>query len=86
MKKYDELIAKALCVRSNAYAPYSEFFVGAALLCDDGKIFAGCNVENSSYGCTLCAERVAFTSAITNGKKDFCAIAIIARVMHCSCS
>lgn len=60
-----------------AHAPYSEYAVGAALLTVDGDVFAGCNVENASYGLTLCAERVAVGKAISEGRRDFAAIAVI---------
>ena len=60
----------------NAYAPYSQFPVGAALLTDDGKYFTGCNVENASYGLTLCAERNAIASMVAAGHKKFVALAI----------
>ena len=67
-------IAKKMTERS--YAPFSKFHVGAALLCKDGTVFTGCNVENSSYGATICAERTAFVKAISEGYKDFDKIAI----------
>jgi len=54
-----------------SYAPFSHFHVGAALLCKDGKVFTGCNVENSSFGATICAERTAFVKAISEGHRDF---------------
>jgi len=63
----------------NAYAPYSKFKVGAALLTDNGKYFTGCNVENASYGLTLCAERNAIANMVANGHKKFVALAIHAR-------
>lgn len=59
-----------------AYAPYSKFKVGAALLCEDGKIYTGCNVENGAYGATICAERCAFVKAVSDGERRFSAIAI----------
>lgn len=63
------LITQAAQARQNAYAPYSEFKVGAALLCQDGRVFHGCNVENASYGLCNCAERTAFFNAIAAGYK-----------------
>ncbi|MBQ8408279.1 MAG: cytidine deaminase [Clostridia bacterium] len=71
------LIEKALEAREHAYAPFSGFFVGAALLSADGEIFLGANIENSSYGGTICAERSAFAAAISTGKREFVAIAIV---------
>ena len=71
------LLERALEVLGNAYAPYSRFQVAAALLCADGSIFTGVNAENAAYGSTLCAERSAFMSAITAGKRDFVKILII---------
>lgn len=73
----ETLIKKALEARENAYAPYSLFHVGAALLTEDGEIFLGANVENGSYGATICAERSAFCSALSVGKRKFSAIAIV---------
>ena len=73
----DSLIKKALEARENAYAPYSSFLVGAALLTSDGEIFTGANVENGSYGATICAERNALCAAISSGKRDFSAIAVV---------
>jgi len=73
----DALVARARDVRERAYAPYSGFRVGAALLCDDGTVFVGSNVENASYGLTLCAERAAVVAAIAHGHRDFRAVAIV---------
>ena len=72
----DKLVQAALEVRADAYAPYSKFHVGAALLTTDGTIFRGVNVENISYGLTICAERVAMCSAVATGEREFAAIAI----------
>jgi cytidine deaminase len=73
---YRELFQQAEAVMQYAYAPYSNYRVGAALLTKDGKMFTGVNVENSSYGGTICAERVAFSKAIAEGEREFEAIAI----------
>ena len=73
-----KLIDFAKKAAENAYAPYSKFKVGAALLTKDGKIFTGCNVENASYGLTMCAERVAIFKAVSEGYREFEAIAIYA--------
>ncbi len=72
-----ELIRQALEARKNAYAPYSGFFVGAALLCEDGSVFRGCNIENAAYTPTNCAERTAFFKAVSEGKRSFVKIAIV---------
>ena len=74
--KYDHLFEQAMEAAKNAYAPYSHFRVGAALLLDDGSVVTGVNVENRSYGLTNCAERTALFSAVAMGKKNFTAIAI----------
>ncbi len=72
-----ELIQAAMKARENAYAPYSEFMVGAALLTKDGQVYTGCNIENASYGATNCAERTALFKAVSEGKTEFVKIAII---------
>ena len=78
MPEYRKLIAAAQAARRKAYAPYSKFHVGAALLSKSGKVYTGCNVENASYGLTICAERVAITKAVSEGHRQFQAIAVIA--------
>lgn len=67
----------AIEYRSRSYAPYSHFQVGAALLTKDGEIFGGCNIENAAYTPSNCAERTAIFKAVSEGKKEFCAIAIV---------
>jgi cytidine deaminase len=74
----DALIAAALKVRENAFAPYSKFKVGAALEDSDGRIHTGCNVENATYGLTVCAERVAVFKAISEGVRKFRRVAVAA--------
>src|SRR4051794_7669338 len=73
-----ELIKQAKTARENAYVPYSKFQVGAALLTQDGEVYGGCNIENSAYSMANCAERTAFFKAISEGRKDFKALAVIA--------
>ena len=75
----DKLIEQAREARAKAYAPYSHFQVGAALVARDGKIYHGCNVENASYGLTNCAERTAFFCSLADGQKpgDFTQLAIV---------
>lgn len=75
--KYSELIDAAKRAAERSYAPYSKFSVGAALMTKSGKIYIGCNVENSSFSVTNCAERTALFSAIADGEREFCAIAIV---------
>ena len=70
------LCKQAIEIANNSYSPYSNFKVGAALLCDDGTVFVGTNIENASYSVTNCAERVAIQTAVANGKRNFKAIAI----------
>ncbi len=74
---YDYLIEKALKARENAYCPYSNFAVGAALLTKNGKIFLGCNIESASYSPSNCAERTAFFKAVSEGEYEFEAIAVV---------
>jgi cytidine deaminase len=78
--EWQRLIRAAAKARQLASAPYSKFKVGAALLIKGGEIVTGANVESASYGLTCCAERVALFNALTNGKKDFVAIAVVAAV------
>lgn len=78
MTDYDKLVAAAQAARENAHAPYSNFRVGAALRAKSGQVYTGCNVENSTYGLTVCAERVAIFKAISEGERGFDAIAVVA--------
>ena len=75
-----ELIRKAFQARENSYSPYSGFRVGAALLCEDGTVFTGCNIENAAYGPSNCAERTAIFKAVSEGKREFKRIAIVGGV------
>lgn len=72
-----ELIKLALEARGKSYSPYSDFAVGAALLCKNGKVFTGCNIENSGYSATNCAERTAFFKAVSEGETEFEKIAVV---------
>ena len=72
----EELVKIAKQAMQNAYAPYSGYKVGAALLCADGSVFSGCNIENAAFSPTICAERTAFAKAISEGKREFSAIAV----------
>lgn len=74
---YDALVKEALKARESAYAPYSHHKVGAALLTADGKVYHGCNIENAGYTPTNCAERTAFFKAVSEGERDFTAIAVV---------
>ena len=73
----EKLLKEAKAARENAYCPYSHYQVGAALLTKEGKIFRGTNIENASYGLTNCAERAAVASAISQGERDFIAMAVV---------
>ncbi len=73
----EELIEKAREGMRYAYAPYSDFQVGAALLCKDGTVFTGCNIENASYGAALCAERTAIAKAVSEGYVEFEKLAVV---------
>lgn len=73
----EELIGNAMAAMKNSYSPYSGFCVGAALLTKKGKVYTGCNIENSSYSVTNCAERTAIHTAISKGEREFTAIAIV---------
>ena len=77
MKDQDKLVSLAAEARKKAYAPYSNFAVGAALLAKSGRVYTGCNVENVSYGLTVCAERVAVFKAVSEGEREFEAIAVV---------
>lgn len=77
MSNDDQVISTARAVREYAHAPFSHFRVGAAVRAKSGRIFSGCNVENASYGLTICAERVAIFKAISEGEREFDAIAVV---------
>lgn len=77
MAKYNELIIAAKDNLKNSYSPYSHFAVSAALLTDSGKVYKGINIENASYPAGICAERAAFSSALSHGERNFSAIAIV---------
>ncbi len=76
-QEIDHLLDLAAKAREAAYVPYSRFAVGAALLADDGRIYTGCNVENASYGLTICAERNAVAHAVAEGARRFVAVAVV---------
>ena len=77
MTEYKKLVSYALEAREKSYAPYSGYRVGAALLCTDGTVTRGCNIENATYTPTVCAERTAFFKAVSEGKRGFRAIAVV---------
>jgi cytidine deaminase len=82
MVTYRQLLDHAHKATKNSYAPYSRFRVGAALLTADGEVITGCNVENASYGLSNCAERTAIFKAVSNGKRDFKAIAVVSNKLN----
>ena len=75
-EQLQELVERAVQAKGFSYSPYSGFQVGAALLCEDGSVYTGCNIENAAFGPTNCAERTAFFKAVSEGKTEFSAIAI----------
>ncbi|GAB1401622.1 cytidine deaminase [Elusimicrobiota bacterium] len=75
---YKNLLSIAKKISKNSYSPYSKFKVGCAVLCDNGEIYTGTNIENASYGLTMCAERVAVCNAVSNGVKKIKAVAVYA--------
>ncbi|MBR5473478.1 MAG: cytidine deaminase [Clostridia bacterium] len=79
MNKLD-LCKKAIDATTYSYSPYSNCKVGAALLTKSGKVYTGCNIENASFSATICAERVAFSKAVSEGEKDFEAIAVVGKI------
>ena len=74
-----ELVERAMAMLERSYCPYSHFPVGAALLCDDGSVFTGCNVENAAYGAGICAERTAVVKAVSEGQRSFVKLAVAGR-------
>jgi cytidine deaminase len=82
---WSSLILAAIAIRNRAYAPYSRFAVGAAVQTAGGHVFAGCNVENASYGLSLCAERSAIVQAVSGGHRDLVAIAVAASPLATPC-
>ncbi len=85
MESLTELVGLAREARDSAYAPYSEFAVGAALRAKSGHIYTGCNVENASYGLTMCAERVAIFKAVCAGEREFEALALVSETLAAPC-
>ncbi len=79
----NQLLQAARKALQHSYHPYSQFAVGAALLCEDGTVYTGCNIENAAYSATVCAERTAFFKAISDGKRQFTAIAVVGSADPC---
>ena len=82
LEQQRQLVVRAREVRAHGYAPASKFLVGAAVLADDGPIFVGCNVENASYGLTICAERAAICAAVAAGARQVLAVAVATDLDH----
>lgn len=82
MPDFEDLRRRAAAAREHAIAPYSGFRVGAAIAAADGRVFTGCNVENASYGLTVCAERVALLKALSEGVRAFTAVVVVADTTH----
>ncbi|HRF93642.1 MAG TPA: cytidine deaminase [Aggregatilineales bacterium] len=80
-----QLIERAITASQNAYAPYSGYYVGAALLAENGKVFTGCNVENATYPAGICAERTALVKAISEGVREFSTIVVVTRAGGTPC-
>jgi cytidine deaminase len=85
VEPFTELVSLAREARDKAYAPYSGFTVGAALRTKSGRIYSGCNVENASYGLSICAERVAVFKAVCEGEKEFEALAVVTETLASPC-
>jgi cytidine deaminase len=79
------LVDAAIDARKRAYAPYSRFHVGAAVQTSSGEIFVGCNVENASYGLTMCAERAAVSAAVSAGQREIITVAVLTKGSHAPC-
>jgi cytidine deaminase len=82
---WNKLIAQARRARQNAYAPYSQYAVGAAVLAQSGKIYTGCNVENAAYPSALCAERVAIYKGVSEGEREFIALVVVTSNLGSPC-